>query len=165
MPYFLEHAMHLAGWKKGPKEGSYFSRKYPHKFSQLICTSCADDLQPAPNAARSSQQQVVGAWAWMWQLFGIAGRSPNCHKGSHVSSLLPLMNTCAAIKPFFMVESHVRNYLVHLRTRQVESGCKVGATLCLTRPEEKATFFRSRRPKTNHSKKVKIFSSHTYAYL
>jgi len=54
-----------------------------------------------------------------------------------VSSLLPLMNTCAAIKPFFMVESHVRNYLVHLRTRQVESGCcKVGATLCQARPEK-----------------------------
>lgn len=47
----------------------------------------------------------------------------------HVSSLLLLMNTCAAINPFFMCKSHVRNYLVqlsHMAGKQAGVGTKEG---------------------------------------
>lgn len=47
----------------------------------------------------------------------------------HVSSLLLLMNTCAAINPFFMCKSHVRNYLVqlsHMAGEQAGEGTKEG---------------------------------------
>jgi len=66
MPYFPEHdrgrAMDFSGSNATRKQGSYFSRKYPHKFSQLICTSCADDLQPFLNAAPKTATTSSG---WM----------------------------------------------------------------------------------------------------
>lgn len=70
---------------------------------------------------------------------------------SYVSSLLPLMNTCAAIKPFFMGKSHVRNYLVHLRRRwELRAGRGASATLCLTQPEESQLFLH-KRPTAAHT--------------
>lgn len=79
-----------------------------------------------------------------------------CLPHSHVSSLLLLMNTCAAINPFFMCKSHVRNYLVQLshmagRTERGSTrwgrGPKdvdvdgTGATLCQAQSKEIQLYF------------------------
>lgn len=110
-----------------------FSKKYPYKFSQLICTSCADDLQPFSKRSQAATMQftlcVCGGkeectlTSPPHEAF-FRAHTHNHERGihlhslclphSHVSSLLLLMNTCAAINPFFMCKSHVRNYLVQL---------------------------------------------------
>jgi len=88
MPYFSEHdrgrAMDFSGSNATRKQGSYFSRKYPHKFSQLICTSCADDLQPFLNAAPKTATTSSG---WMgsggYRRYTIPQGTPN-QRGVHM---------------------------------------------------------------------------------
>jgi len=76
--------MDFSGSNATRKQGSYFSRKYPHKFSQLICTSCADDLQPFLNAAPKTATTSSG---WMgsggYRRYTIPQETPN-QRGVHM---------------------------------------------------------------------------------